>query len=452
MSRFATPRSVVAVTAVALAGITAACERRNGDSAHELLAYVDTLHSVDSHAHPLVYVAAGAPADSDYDALPLDGLPPWTPPIQLLPTNPALLDAQRSLYGHAYAYSDSTSADSKAFLQERTRVVREQGANFPIWALDQLHITTMMSNRVSMDASLPAARFRWVSFADALMLPLDISGEAARTPDTKPLYPLEAKLLRRYLRELGLSQIPASLDRYERDVITATLERQRASGAVAIKFEAAYLRSLDFGVADPKAAATIYTRYSRGGVPSRDEYKTLENHLVRVICREAGRLGLAVQIHSTNGFGGSYDAAGAAPHLLNSLFGDSTLSGTTFVIVHGGWPLVDETAVELSRPNVYADISMMDILADSVALQRDLRKWITKVPAKIMFGTDAFDGGPSDGWEQVGMMASRNARRSLGHALAEMWSDHEITAERAREIARMVLRENAAKVYGLNHE
>ena len=55
----------------------------------------------------------------------------------------------------------------------------------------------------------------------------------------------------------------------------------------------------------------------------------------------------------------------------------STLSATTFVIVHGGWPLVDETAVQLSRPNVYADISMMDILADSAALQRELRKWIT---------------------------------------------------------------------------
>ena len=368
MKRGVAARRAVSVAAGLFVAVIAACARPVGGSVHELLAYVDTLHAIDSHAHPLVHVAAGASADSDYDALPLDGLPPWEPPKQLLPTNPALLDAQRALYG--YAYGDSASAESKAFVQARARVVLERGVNFPVWALDQLHIAVMLANRVAMDATLPASRFRWVSFADPLMLPLDISGEAARTPDTKPLYALEAKLLRRYLRDLGLSQIPASLERYEHDVVTATLKRQRAAGAVGIKFEAAYLRPLDFEPATLAAATAIYARYARGGVPSRAEYKTLEDYLIRVICREAGRLKMAVQIHSTSGFGASYDAAGAAPHLLNSLFGDSTLSATTFVIVHGGWPLVDETAVQLSRPNVYADISMMDILADSAALQR----------------------------------------------------------------------------------
>jgi predicted TIM-barrel fold metal-dependent hydrolase len=445
--RAATSCAIGAAAGLLAAGIVA-CARPDGGSAHELRAYVDTLQAIDSHAHPLAYVVAGAPADSDYDALPLDGLPSWAPPNALLPTNPSVLDAQRALYGHAYG--DSASAESKAFLEARARVLRERGANFPIWALDELHIAVMMANRVAMDPSLPVSRFRWVSFADPLILPLDLSGEATRTPDTPPLYALEAKLLRRYLHDLGLSQMPPSLARYQHEVVTATLERQRAAGAVAIKFEAAYLRPLDFALADRKAAATIYARYAHGGVPTRVEYKMLEDYLIRVICREAGRLGMAVQIHSTNGFGGSFDAAGAAPHLLNSLLSDSTLSATTFVIVHGGWPLVDETAVQLARPNVYTDISMMDILADSAALERDLRKWLTSVPTKIMFGTDAFDGGPTDGWEQVGMMASRNARRALGNALVAMWGDHEITGERAREIARMVLRENASKVYGLN--
>ena len=122
------------------------------------------------------------------------------------------------------------------------------------------------------------------------------------------------------------------------------------------------------------------------------------------------------------------------------------------MIVHGGWPLVDETEIQLSRPNVYADISMLDILADSLGLQRAIRKWITKVPDKVLFGTDAFDGGPTDGWEQVGMMASQRARQALGQAVLSMWLSHEITEERAREIARLVLRDNAAKVYYLNQQ
>jgi predicted TIM-barrel fold metal-dependent hydrolase len=442
-------RARLVVPAIVLS-LFVGCRGRDGDPHRALLAYVDTLSAIDSHAHPMAYVVAGAPPDTDYDALPLDGLPPWEPPKALLPTNLALRRAQRALYGRSVG--DSGSTESKAFLEVRSKVTQARGERFSTWSLDQMHISVMLANRVAMGAGLTAPRFRWVAFADPLMLPLDISAEAIRTPDTKPLYPLEAKLLRRYLRDLGMSRVPATLGRFEHDVVTATLERQKKTGAVAIKFEAAYLRALDFDAADPATAAAIYNRYSRGGVPAHAEYKTLEDHLIRVICREAGRLGLAVQLHSTSGFGGAYNAAGAAPHLLNSLFGDSTLKKTNFVIVHGGWPLVDETEIQLSRRNVYADISMLDILADSLGLQRAIRKWITKVPDKVLFGTDAFDGGPTDGWEQVGMMASQRARQALGQAVLSMWLSHEITEERAREIARLVLRDNAAKVYYLNQQ
>src|SRR5512135_991986 len=100
----------------------------------------------------------------------------------------------------------------------------------------------MLSNRVAMGRGLAAPRFRWVAFADALLLPLDVGAEAARTPDARALYPLEAKLLRRYLKDLALAKLPATLDRYQQDVVAGTLARQRSEGAVAIKFEAAYLR------------------------------------------------------------------------------------------------------------------------------------------------------------------------------------------------------------------
>ena len=66
----------------------------------------------------------------------------------------------------------------------------------------------MMANRIAMGPGLAPPRFRWISFADPLMLPLDTRGEAARTPDTRPLYPREAKLLQRYLRDLELARCP----------------------------------------------------------------------------------------------------------------------------------------------------------------------------------------------------------------------------------------------------
>ena len=62
---------------------------------------------------------------------------------------------------------------------------------------------------------------------------------------------------------------------------------------------------------------------------------------------------------------------------------------------------------------------------------------------------DAFDGGAEQGWEQVAWVGTTTARRALAIALTGMMRDGEITRDRAQALARMVLRENAAAVYGL---
>ena len=445
MLRLLTPdRSFCLLLAVAT---STACGATTGNADQDLQTYVDTLPAIDSHAHPMAAVAAGAPADTDFDALPLDSLQPFDLPLALRANNPAYQDAQRSLYG--IGGGDSGSPQAHVFGQARAGAMQQRGDRFPEWVLDQLHIDVMLANRIAMGAGLTSPRFRWVSFADPLMLPLDIRGEAERTPDTAALYPLEVTLRQRYLRDLGVTKVPATLAGYQHDVVTATLERQRAAGAVATKFEAAYLRSLDFDLADPAEAAATYQRFAAGGVPTHAQYKVLQDYLVRFIAREAGRLGMAVQFHSADGFGGFYSAAGAAPHLLASMFGDPSLHGTRFIIVHGGWPLVDETMSLLGRANVYADISLMDQIAEPAALSRTLRMWLAAWPAKVMFGTDAFDGGVQQGWEQVAWVASHNARRGLSDALTGMVRDHEITGDRAKQLARMVLRDNAMVAYRL---
>jgi predicted TIM-barrel fold metal-dependent hydrolase len=436
-------RTVAAILAVAVA---TGCAGSRPGADQSLAAYVDTLSAIDSHAHPLAFTAPAAPADSESDALPLAGLPPFDVPLGLRPTNPRLADAQRALYGST---AGADSAGARAFEKTRTDQIAKLGEGFPVWVLDQLHIQVMLANRIAMGAGLQPPRFRWVAFADPLMLPLDVRSEAERTPDTKALYPLSVRLLLRYLGDLGLSKVPATLDTYQRGVVTATLERQHSAGAVATKFEAAYLRSLDFEPADSAAAAAVYRRYAAGGVPTRAEYKLLEDYLVRYIAREAGRLGMAVQFHSADGFGGSYSAAGAAPHNLESLFSDPALRETRFVVVHGGWPLVAEMMSLLGKPNVYADVSVMDQIAGRADLAATIRTWLTSWPEKVLFGTDAFDGGAVQGWEQVAWVATHNARRALSDALDGMVRDGEITVERARRLARMVIRDNAAAAYRL---
>jgi predicted TIM-barrel fold metal-dependent hydrolase len=413
----------------------------------ELSRYINAIRAIDSHAHPMRPVAPGAAADSEYDALPLDGIPTFELPNRLKPDDLIWRRAQASLYHVATTTSGAAYHD--ALKAAVSAVQKERGQRFPEWALDAAGIDVMMSNRVAMGAGLASPRFRWVAFADPLMFPLDVSGEAARTPDTRSLYPREAKLLQRYLRDLSLRELPATLGDYVRVVVAGTLARQRAAGAAGIKFEAAYLRPLDFQDPSEETASRVYARYVRGGVPMPAEYKALEDYLFRAIAREAGRQKLPIQVHTLETFGGFYSPRGSAPHLLEPVFNDSTLRDAKFVVIHGGWPLVGETQSQLSKPNVYTDISMMDVMLSPTVLAGVLRQWLGEWPDKVLFGTDAFDGGAEQGWEQVAWVGSNTARRALAIALTGMMRDGEIGRERAHALARMVLRENAAAVYGL---
>ena len=179
------------------------------------------------------------------------------------------------------------------------------------------------------------------------------------------------------------------------------------------------------------------------------EYKTLQDYLFRVIAREAGRLGLAVHIHCTDIAGSFFLARGADPFLLESAFNDSTLRATKFVIIHGGWPLATHTLAMLPKGNVYADISLTDMVAEPRELANALRLWLAEYPDRVLFGTDAFAGGPDQTWEAGALLSSNGARRALGLALTGMMRDGVIGRDRAEQLARMVLRENALALYRL---
>jgi len=419
---------------------TVAAAQSRADPA--LSAFIANIRAVDNHSH----ANSVAPGDSDADALPLDGIPSELP-VLLRPDNPVWLAASKALYNYRHAdFSDAHMKDLRASVQS---VSKREGNNFPTWILDQVGTEVLLANRIEMGPGLPTPRFRWVSYVDALLLPLSNKAEAAMSPDREKLYPLEAKLFRRYLTNLKLSRAPATLESYLTTVVTPTLESQRRAGCVAVKFEAAYLRSLDFGEASRAAASDIYEKYSRGGEPSHAEYKTLQDFLFRYVAREAGRLGMAVHIHSFEAFGNAYSVTGADPLLLESAFNDPTLSKTNFVIIHGGGIFASHTTAMLWKPNVYADMSMMTLAYTPAKLSEVLRAWLTQYPEKVMFGSDAFGLGPDMGWELSAWISARNGRTALVIALTDMIRNGEVSRSRAEEIATMVLRTNASKLYGL---
>ncbi|HEY7234459.1 MAG TPA: amidohydrolase family protein [Gemmatimonadaceae bacterium] len=413
-----------------------------------LMAEIRQIRAIDNHSHPPKLVASGE-KDDEFDALPCDPLEPTAAGLTTRPENPQYLAAWKDLWG--YRYDDRAPAHVQEVVAAKTRARAAQGDGYPAWVLGRIGIDVELSNRVAMGRGLNDAHHRWVPFDDALIFPLDNSPLAAQTPDRKFFFSREDMLRARYAKAAGVAELPATLAEYVSRVVTPTLEAQKREGAVAIKFEVAYLRSLDFAAAGEAEAAVIYARYARGGAPDTAQYRHLQDYLFRYVAGEAGRLGLPVHIHTGGGCGSYFYLSGANPVLLEPVLNDAGLRKTTFVLLHAGAvAYTPAIAYLLMKPNVYADISQQTWMETPQHLAIALRYWLEWYPEKLLFGTDLWPTGvPELDWEEIGWQTNDTARRALGIALTGMMRDGEITRAQAATFARDVLRDNSLRLYGL---
>ena len=416
-----------------------------------LMAEIRRIRAIDNHSHPPKLVSQGE-KDDEFDALPCDPLEPTAPSLTTRPENPQFLAAWKELWG--YRYDDRSPAHVQEVVAAKARARTTQGDNYPSWVLGRIGIDVELSNRIAMGRGLSDAHHRWVPFDDALIFPLDNSALAAQTPDRKFFFSREDMLRARYMRELGVSSLPPTLADYLSRVVTPTLEAQKRQGAVAIKFEVAYLRSLDFGEASEGEAANVYASHAGGGAggPDTAQYRRLQDYLFHYVAAEAGRLGLPVHIHTGAGCGSYFYLAGANPMLLEHVLNDASLRKTNFVLLHAGAVAYSPAIGYLvMKPNVYADISQQTWMETPQHLAASLRYWLEWYPEKLLFGTDLWPNGvPSLDWEEIGWQTNDTARRALGVALTGMIRDGEVTRAQALTFARDVLRDNAVKLYGLS--
>ncbi|HXE31504.1 MAG TPA: amidohydrolase family protein [Terriglobales bacterium] len=410
---------------------------------------VRSIRAIDDHAHPPALPVNGV-ADTNYDALPCPPGDPTQPTLVSRPDNPAFLAAAKALFG--YPYTDRSPAHLKELAAATQRLQRQQGSNYRNWVLDRLGIETELANRVAMGPGLAPPRFRWVAFDDALLLPFDDRELAAGSPDRAWFYPREDRLLAGDLRSLGLAHRPGTLETYIAQVVLPTLARQQRQGAVAIKFEAAHLRPLNFAPPQARAAA-LYARFAAGGAPNPDEAYAIEDAIFHAVAVEAGKLGLAVHFHTGFGCGAYFDLAGSNPMLLLGVFNDPSLRHTNFVLLHGGnGPFTRIAGVLAAKPNVYLDTSGLTWLVTTAELARVLRYWLELYPDKVLFGTDASPGSLPADWEEMGWQTSQSVRTALAAALTGMMRSGEIARPQAEAMAHAVLHDNAARLYGWNRQ
>src|ERR1019366_4933111 len=224
----------------------------------EIAAAIAGIKAIDNHAHPVRPTPATEKPDNEYDALPVDSLEAQSDYVRGRPASPELIDAHRAL-----------------FQGDKAAAAKKYGQDYALKVLDQLNIETMLANRVALGSGLPSPRFLWVPFADALMYPLP-TDSLAQNSDQKAFFALEAKLLARYYAESGVAAKPATLDQYLDKVVRATLRRHKQGGAVAEKFEMAYLRPLAVGNPPKSAAEKVYA-------DGAGDYRALQDYIFRFI-------------------------------------------------------------------------------------------------------------------------------------------------------------------------
>jgi predicted TIM-barrel fold metal-dependent hydrolase len=418
-----------------------------GDIDPAIARVLATTPAIDNHAHP-VLPPPNLATDRGFDALPVDNMEPQTDPVAWRPDNPALADAWKALWH--FTEAPPLSADAlKRLAAAREKIRAQHGERYDVWVLDQARIGTMLANRVALGPGAQPPRFRWVPYVDTLVFPLDNSGLGAASPDRALFFPLEDKLRAQYLQAVHLQAVPPTLDAYLSQVVTPTLERQHGEGAVAVKFEIAYLRGFDFTDPTRDQAAKIYARLVGRPHPELADYKVLQDFLFRFLVEECGRLKMAVHLHAMSGAGGYFSIAGVNPLLLEPMFNAPKLRKTQFVMLHGGWPYIHEIGALLQKPNAYLDLSQQSLVIPPRTLAGWLREWLEIFPDKVLFATDGYPFSESLGWEEASYLASRNIRLALGLALTGMVRDREISREQAAALARGVLHDNAARLYGI---
>jgi hypothetical protein len=390
----------------------------------------------DDHGHP------GFADDSDVDAM---ASPPGHAPFRLRLENSELIAASKGLFD--YPYSDNSPEHLKWLIAKKAEMRQSYpGYQYFDRILDKLNVETMMANRVAMGNYLDPKRFRWVFFVDSFLFPLDNSELTARNEDLGVYVPLQEKKLKRELGQAGLSALPKTFPEYLA-FVTRIVEQNRSQGGVSIKFEIAYFRTLHFDDPPEAEAARIYNRYNSGGKPSAAEHAVFEDFMFRYLLREAGRLHLAVQIHTAVGTGDYFSVTGGNVLNLENVLRDPRYSNVNFVLLHGGYPFQEQAIWLAARQNVYLDSSLMGVYMYPKDLAAVLRHWLLLYPDKVVFGSDAFPFNEAIGAEESDWLAVESARTALAAALSGMILDGEVTEQQALQFARAFLHDNAARIY-----
>lgn len=213
-------------------------------------------------------------------------------------------------------------------------------------------------------------------------------------------------------------------------------------GMVGVKTTAAYVRILKFNNVSKEKGEEVFNLLLNNSPVNSEEIKAVQDYLMHRMLDLVDEFDLPIQIHTGLHAGNGNIITNSNPTHLANLFME--YPNLDFILFHGGYPYGGELGTLAKNfPNVFIDMCWTYVISPSYS-ERYLHEWLETIPAnKIM----AF-GGDYNFVEAV-YAHSVMARETIAKVLVEKVRTRYLREDEAIDIAKMILRENALKIFKL---
>jgi uncharacterized protein len=217
------------------------------------------------------------------------------------------------------------------------------------------------------------------------------------------------------------------------------LDAAIADGAVAFKSVIAYRTGLDVQQVSESEARRDFEAHR---LEVEGAQKVMRDFLLCHTMDVARERGVWMHIHAAVG---DPDIVyhRANPAQLYPLLHSERFRTNKVVLIHGGWPWVGEAAAMVAiLPNVYLDVSEGALFGMPNVRQRIMEALEACPYAKILYGADG--SIPEALW-----IGAKRFKHVLARVLEELSAEGFCSPSEAATAARMILHDNAARLYGL---
>ncbi len=227
--------------------------------------------------------------------------------------------------------------------------------------------------------------------------------------------------------------------------LNLAFEKEVKKGMTVVKIFIAYSRTLSAEKVETEAARKVFRSLVNGDedhILSFKDAKPLQDYMLYRLLDLAKKYKIPVAFHTGLQAGQGNIIGNSNPTLLTNIFRE--YPGIQFVLYHGSYPFGGElSAIAKNYKNVYIDMNWVWSISPTYS-ERYLNEWLETVPAGRLI---AF-GGDCMAVENV-YSELASARRIISNVLCNKVRDGYFSEKEAKTIAKMILFDNASKLYNL---